>query len=250
MHLDDTVRGESARGELGDISLGSTGLAIQVKGDLFPSEVQLEGLSQLVLDDLLGRCEAEIVTKGSLYVSLGRSCEAVDSQSRDVAAGVTESEHVVRRSGRGVCDGYRPALLPLAQSLGGGSLDTLSEDEVDLVRSGGDLIKADVLESLELLLLRAGPVGRGHVVDAYLVVLWVDAEPDQNVELEFRSPGWYGLGALWVGQLEGLVVCDLVGCRLLTGEGARADVDGCVNLWTAKSRCHGDFCAARLFGLW
>jgi hypothetical protein len=241
MHLHDVVRGESGRSELRDVSLGSAGLTVQVEGDLLPGKIHAEGPSQLVLDGLFGGREAESVAHSSLNVTLGRNLEAVDGESRHVFEGVAESEYVLRRSGRGVCDSYHPALLPLAQSLGGGSLYTLSEDEVDLVRSGGDLINADVLESLQLLLLRAGLVGRGRVVDADGVVLRIDAESDQDVELEFCGPAGDGLLTLRVGQPDGLVVRDLDRCGLLTGEGARADVDRSVDVRAAESRSHGDW---------
>lgn len=86
VHLHDAVRGESGRSELRDVPLGSTGLTVEVEGDLSPSKVQAEGSSQLELDGLLGGREAEIVAKGSLDISLGRSREAVDRQSCNVVA--------------------------------------------------------------------------------------------------------------------------------------------------------------------
>ena len=73
---------------------------------------------------------------------------------------------------------------------------------MDLVRSRDDLNKGDALESLDLLLLRAGLVGWSQVVDADCVVLGIDAESDQDVELEFRGPYWDGLRALRVDQVE------------------------------------------------
>ena len=65
---------------------------------------------------------------------------------------------------------------------------------MDLVRSGGDLIKADILESLELLLARAGLIEGGQVVDADIVVLGINAESDQDVKLELSSPSWDATG--------------------------------------------------------
>lgn len=91
---------------------------------------------------------------------------------------------------------------------------------MDLVRSGGDLVKADVFESLELLLARAGLVGGGQIVDADIVVLGIDAESDQDVELELSNPGWDGLLALWMNQLERGVVRDLDRWGWRAGEGA------------------------------
>lgn len=57
-------------------------------------------------------------------------------------------------------------------------------------------------------------------MDANSVVLGIDTESDQDVELQFCGPDRDGLGALWVGQLERRVVCDLDCWRQSTGEGA------------------------------
>ena len=250
MQLDNAVRGESGCTYLSNVSLGGTGLAVKVEADLSSSgEVQLESLCQIVRDGLFGRSKAESVPEGSLSVSLRRIGEAIDGQSGNVVAGAAEDEHVLRRSRCRVFVNGRPALLPVTEALGSGRLDTLFEDEMDLVRSGGGLIRTGILESLELSLLRAGSVGCGQVMDAYRIVLWIDAESDQDVELEFRGPARDGLMALRVDQLEGLMKRDLVGCGLLTGDGARADVHGCVNLWVAASRCHGG-CVVDFLGLW
>lgn len=239
MQLDDVSRGESDCSELRNVSLGSTSLTIKVECDLSTGELYLEGLSQIVLDGLFDRGEAESVAEGPLSVSLGRFCEAVDGQGCNVSAGVAEDEFVLRRGWSGVFVDGRPTLLPLMKAFDGGSLDTFSEDEVDLVRSGDNLLDAHVFESLELLLLRAGLVGWSKVVDADCVELWIDAKSNQNVELKFGSPDGDGLGALWVVQLEGLVVCYLDGWGQGTDEGARADVDGCVHLGAAEPGSHG-----------
>lgn len=125
-----------------------------------------------------------------------------------------------RRSWRGLRGSFRPLLLPLSKLLGGGSLDVVSENEMDLIRSGDNQADVDVFEGFDFFVLRAGLAGGRLVMDADSVTLWVNAKAGQDITLQFFGPDSDGFTALVADQLD-LMVIDNLDCHGLgAGKGA------------------------------
>lgn len=230
-------------GELVDIpEIGTSPISAKVELELFSLEVKLEGIAQVLLDEVWCGSKTQCIEKSPLHVGRGWEYKAIDGDVGNVSSGFAESEDVGGRRGRGVLRDLSIAALPLPELLDTGSGDVVPENEVDLVGSSGDLIVGKVLEDFDLLSLGTRQAGGGHVVDVSLVLVGIDVEPDQDFDLQHIGPGLYGEGAPRVDQLEWLLVGDLDCDRLVAGQSARAEVDGRVDGWANEFGCHDGCC--------
>lgn len=242
VQLHDVGGVESDGSELTDLSQIGTLLTLQVELDLFVFELELERFAQVVLEELLGRRKAEAVAEVLRHVGLGREHEVADRQGGNVVARVAEREDVLCRLGQGIRGDLSEALLPLSELFDGRSGDIVPENEVDLVRPGDGLADVAASEAFELLSLGAGLAMCGQIVDASLVFLRIDVEAAQDFILQYVAPGLESVRILRENQLEWLVLSDLDCDRLITGQGARAEGDGCVNLRADELGSHGEYC--------